>query len=190
MGKWLKRIGIALGVLVVLAVVVGLLLPSEYSVERSVTIGADPERIHGFVGDLERWPEWTPWLDMDPTIQTVYGENTSGVGASQSWSGESGSGELTITGWDVDTGVLYDMSFDEGKYMSVGSISYEQVAGGTKVTWSMEGESKGIITRYFGVLMDAMVGPAFEDGLGKLKTRAEMPGVEREGLEPARAIQS
>ena len=37
------------------------------------------------VGDLTQWPEWTPWQEMDPKMQTTFGEQTTGVGAHQSW---------------------------------------------------------------------------------------------------------
>ena len=190
--KWLKRIAIAILALVVLFVVVGLLLPSRYHVERSVVIAAPPERIHVLVGDLERWPDWEPWLDLDPSIRTTLGETTVGVGASQSWVGNSGNGELTFTSWDPRTGVVYDLAFDQGKIRSVGSISYEPVEGGTKVTWDMSGENgMNPLARYFGLLMDAMVGPPFEMGLEKLKAATETapvpqpPEVEAEAPAPA-----
>jgi hypothetical protein len=174
MAEWLKWIGIVVALLVVLFVGVGFLLPSEYHVDRSVVINADPERIHELVGDLKNWPEWTPWKLIDPTIQTVYGDRTSGVGAYQSWTGESGSGELTFTAWDPDRGVLYDLSFDEGAYSSVGSITYEEARGGTKVTWTMDGDSgMNIIGRYFGLMIDSFVGPQFQRGLDRLKAKVE-----------------
>ncbi len=171
--KWLKWIGIVLVVLVVLFVGVSFLLPSDYRVERSVTIDAGPEQVHQLVGHLERWPEWTPWQEMDPTIETVLGDQTTGIGAHQKWDGDSGSGELTFTRCDASTGIAYDLAFDEGKHMSVGTMDYETTAEGTKVTWTMAGDNEGIIGRWFGVMMDAMVGPAFENGLAKLKTTAE-----------------
>lgn len=179
MVKFLKWAVIALVVLFGGIFVVGLMLPAAYSVERTVSISAPPEKVHLMVGDLTQWQEWTPWLEADPTIETTFGETTSGVGASQTWEGESGSGELTFTSSDEQSGVAYDMAFDEGTYESVGTIRYTPSSEGTTVTWTMEGEMNGVAARYMGLAMNSMVGPMFEQGLTKLKARVEaMPDPE------------
>ena len=180
--KILKWLAIIIAVLVVLFVLIGFTLPKDYSVERSVVIKAEPAAVHTLVGELKAWDQWTPWLEADPTIETTFGATTTGVGASQSWTGESGSGQLTFTQCSPDTGVLYDMSFNEGKYVSIGALDYKAADGGTEVTWRMAGEMGGNpISRYFGAMMDAMVGPMFEKGLNKLKTAAEsLPPMEAE----------
>ena len=84
-------------VIIVVVVVVGLFLPTSYTVERSIIINAHPSRIHEYVGNLENWNSWEPWREEDPTIVITHGEKTKGVGASQSWVGESGDGALTFT---------------------------------------------------------------------------------------------
>ncbi len=163
-------------VLTVLAIFVigGLILPSDYHVERTVLIEASPELVHAYVGDLQQWEAWTPWMEVDPTIEVSYGETTSGVGAHQDWIGESGSGELTFTEWSPQRGVVYDMSFEEGEYESVGRILYEASEGGTLITWSMDGDSgMNLIGRWFGLFMDGMVGKDFQNGLDKLKLVVE-----------------
>jgi hypothetical protein len=177
--KWLA---IIIATLVVLFIIIGFTLPKDYTVERTVLIDAEPVAIHTLTGDLQAWDQWTPWLEADPTIETTFGEITTGVGASQTWTGESGSGKLTFTQCSPESGVVYDMSFDEGKYVSIGALDYKVVDGGTQVTWRMAGEMGGNpISRYFGAMMDAMVGPMFEKGLNKLKTAAEsMPPMETE----------
>ena len=184
MVKVLKWFAIVLGVLLLAFVITGFLLPSSYSLERSVLIHASPEQIHQLVGDLRRWPEWSPWEEMDPSIETTYGSSTTGVGASQTWTGDSGGGELTFTQSDPLSGIEYEMSFD-GAFFSTGVVRYEVIPTGTQVTWSMSGEMDNIIGRYMGVLMNSLVGPPFEAGLAKLKTGTEAlpaldPPVEKE----------
>ncbi len=172
--KIVKWLGIIVVVVVVVFILVGFSLPKDYSVERSVVIRAEPAAIHTLVGELRSWDRWTPWQEADPTIVTTFGGITAGVGANQSWTGKSGGGELTFTQCSPETGVLYDMSFDEGKYVSIGALDYRVTDGGTEVTWRMAGEmGANPISRYFGAMMDAMVGPLFEQGLNKLKTEAE-----------------
>ena len=45
---------------------------------------------------------------------------------------------------------------------------------GTRVTWTNEGDmGTNPVNRYFGLMMDSMVGPDFEAGLKNLKALAE-----------------
>ncbi len=173
--KWIRRIFFSVVAIAVVFGAVGLLLPSGFSVKRSVVIKADKKQVHELVGDLKQWGAWSPWIEKDPTIQTTLGEKSSGVGAHQSWKGDTGTGELTFTGCDAEKGVLYDLSFDEGKYKSTGGLSYATAKdGGVEVAWTMEGDAgKNIIGRYMGLVMDQLVGNDFQRGLEKLKAKAE-----------------
>ena len=177
MRKAVKAALVVLATAVVAFVGIGLLLPSAYRVERSIVIAAGTPVIHAYVGDLSRWPEWTSWQDEDPSIRIKQGAITSGVGAHQSWSGDSGSGELTITESSPESGIRYDLSFDEGAWKSKAAVLYHPEGSETRVTWEMSGDAgMNVIGRYFGVLMDDMVGPMFESGLEKLKSAAEKGG--------------
>ncbi len=170
MNKVLKWFGILLLVLAV----VGLIIPNDVNVTRSIEIDATPEQIHYYINDLEQWPSWSPWVTADPSMKTTIGDIKSGVGATQSWQGESGSGSLTITESSVESGVVYDMSFegDPGVYQA--GLVYQPTDKGTRVTWFMKGKMKPIIIgNYFSLLMDSLVGGSFEQGLQMLKQQVE-----------------
>lgn len=173
----MKKLVFGLVALLIVLLLVGLVLPTDYTVSRSVVITADVAKVHGFVGDLKRWEEWTPWKDNDPSLVVTYGATTTGIGASQSWKGEDGDGELTLVGVDPGSGVEYSMAFviDGTRMPASGAISYRAVAGGTEVTWSMKGDAKGmgIASGWFATLSNTMVGPLFEQGLAKLKAAVE-----------------
>jgi len=174
MAPILKRIGIGIGLATVLVIAVGFALPSTYTISRSVTIQSDPTHIHTLVGDLHRWPDWTPWIKADPSIVVTFGDITEGVGAHQSWTDNSGGGELTFTRSDPDWGVAYDMNMDNGKYLSQSTMEYKRTDNATEVVWTMTGRNgNNPFNRYFGLMMDPMVGPMFEDGLNRLKLVAE-----------------
>jgi hypothetical protein len=170
--KVLKWIAIVVVVLIVLFVVVGLLLPSEIDVERSVVVNTEPERVHRLVGDLTAWDDWTPFNEMDETIEVTYGDKTSGVGASQTWTDKSGGGELTITEWDPEGGIAYDVSF-AGTAPMTSVMRYEVVADGTRVTWDLKGDIPGVMGGYLALVIPAGVGPMYDMGLQKLKAQAE-----------------
>lgn len=174
MGPILKRVGIGVGAATLVVVIIGFILPSSYTISRTVTIEADAAHIHTFVGDLEQWGDWTPWVKADPTIVVTLGEKTTGVGAHQDWTGDSGSGALTFTRSDAAWGVAYDMSMDEGKYDSQSTMEYTASGATTDVAWIMTGDlGNNPFNRYFGLMMDPMIGPMFEEGLNRLKLLAE-----------------
>jgi hypothetical protein len=170
MNKFLKWFGIIL----LLLAIVGLVIPNDVDVNRTIAIKATPEQIHHFVNNLEQWPKWGPWASMDPSMKTTIGEIKSGVGASQSWQGEGGNGSLIITSSSVEKGIIYDMSFegDPGVYQA--GLSYQPQGDSVRVTWYMTGEMKPIIIgNYFSLLMDSLVGGSFEQGLRSLKEIVE-----------------
>jgi hypothetical protein len=178
--KIVKWLAILLVFFIALVIVVGFMLPKTFHVDRSIVIHAEKAAIHALVSDLRQWQRWTPWLEADPTIVTTFGPTSSGIGAHQSWTGESGGGQLTIIASSVETGIVYDMTFEKEMYPSVGQVRYETVDGGTQVSWIMDGESPGNpLGRYFGLMIDTMVGPMFEQGLEKL--RVETEGAKQDG---------
>lgn len=172
--KFLLALTLLLAVFVVGATA---MLPSNYEVSKSIVIDADRGDIHAIVGDLNRWPEWDPWKDDDPTIKVTLGDKTTGVGASQTWTSDQGPGSITFTRSDEETGVDYEMIFGEeaAGMKSAGTISYAEAGDGkTRVTWRFSGKvGFNPIMRFFAWQMDEMVGPVFENGLKKLKTAAE-----------------
>lgn len=173
--KILKIIIAAIIVLIVVIAAVGLFLPTSYTVKRSAKISAQPEEVHKYVGDLEMWEEWNPWKESDPTLVIMLGAKSTGVGASQSWVGDSGTGALTITESSPSDGIKYDLLFDGGTYKCAGSMTYESLPGGdTRVTWAISGNmGRSVTGGYFAILMNSMVGNMFDKGLSNLKRKVE-----------------
>ncbi len=172
MKKVAKTVLWTVGIVLGLIIIVGLFLPGNYQVTRTVEIAAGPEQIHKYVGDLKRWPEWSPWKKADPTIEITLGTITEGVGASQSWTDKTGGGSLTITQSDSQAGIAYDLFFDE--YPCQAQMSYEADGPKTRVVWEMSGEAgMPVVGGYFALMMDGMVGPMFEEGLSMLKQAVE-----------------
>lgn len=166
---------ILLGIIATL-VIVGLFLPTKYDLSSDTTINAAPEAVHAYVGHLEKWPEWMPWEQEDPSIITQRDEQTTGVGASQSWSSKkAGDGEVEFTECDEKTGIAYDMAFiNKGRRAPCkASIKYTPDGDGTKVTWSMAGDMASMMPRFmagwFKIMMGPMIGKQFTRGLASLK---------------------
>lgn len=156
--------------LVILLAIGGLFLPSHYSVSRSLVIPDDSAVIHSYVGNLEEWDEWMPWIKADPSIVMTPGEIEEGVGSGMSWtSRNSGSGNLVITDSADDVGLEYDIEIEGNK--AKGSILYETVDAGTRVTWSMRGnvEKPPVVAPYIALSMDFTMGSMFDQGLRDLR---------------------
>lgn len=176
----MKKLLVVLIVLVVVLGAIGYVTPKDYQVAKSITIDAPPAAVHAYVGDLQRWPEWTPWAEHDASLETTYGAKTTGVGAHQSWTSEGGDGELTLTMSDPAKGIAYDMAFidEEARIPATSAMTYEPAAdGGTVVTWTMQGTWDGavppVMDGWMKILSPMMIGGMFDEGLANLKSRVE-----------------
>ena len=64
-------------VLVVLILVVCLLgyaatRPNTYTVQRSRTMKAPPEKVFALIDDFHAWGQWSPWEHLDPNMKRSY----------------------------------------------------------------------------------------------------------------------
>ena len=177
--KILKKVLLVVVVLVALFLVIGLFLPSRYRVERIVVIQAKPAAIYGQISNFKNWLQWTAWNQTKyPDMQVKFEGPETGVGSGYSWEGKStGQGSIKFTSAEPDKGISYDLAFEHGKYKSAGSITLEQAGENIKVTWTNEGDLGGNpVNRYFGLMMDRMIGPDFAEGLNNLKRKVEAKG--------------
>ncbi|MEQ8276755.1 MAG: SRPBCC family protein [Deltaproteobacteria bacterium] len=173
--KLLKKLLLAIVVLVLLLVGSAFLLPAKYGVERSVEIAASPEKVFDHVNHLQKNEAWSPWAAADPSIKTTYSSSVAkGVGAWYSWTSEnSGDGKLTIEVSEPPKRIVNELDFMEnGK--GKGYWTFEATKAGTIATWRMEGDAgNDPVGRWFGFFIDGFVGPMFEDGLARLKKVSE-----------------
>ncbi len=169
---------IALAVVIVIAAVLAFAAtkPDTFSVERSTSIKATPEKIHPLINDFHNWTQWSPWENLDPNISRTYSGAASGVGTAYAWTGNGkvGTGRMEIT---ESTPAKITLKLDFLKPMENHCVTeYTLTPKGdvTEVTWSMHGPNK-FMGKVFSVFMsmDKMVGKEFENGLANLKAAAE-----------------
>ena len=79
----LKKILIALALIVIVFVIVVASRPADFRITRSTTIAASPEVVFGQVNDFHNWEAWSPWAKLDPAMKQTYEGAPSGVGAAQ-----------------------------------------------------------------------------------------------------------
>lgn len=170
-----KRILIGLLLFVVVLVAIGFVLPSQFNVSRSITIGAPAEKIYPLIATTKQWKNWTVWNQRDANMKIDYAGPESGVGAKWSWESKSeGSGEMEFTSAEPNKLLGYRLLFRDFNTTSTGTLQLDPDAAGTKVTWSFAGEAgNNPMMRYMGLMMDGMIGKDFDAGLANLKVLAE-----------------
>ena len=170
-------------ILIVVVVLIGGVLamaatkPDTFSVQRSASIKAPPEKIFAVVNDFHRWPDWSPWEKLDPGMKRTQSGAPAGKGAVYEWDGNSkaGAGRMTINAVEPDESVTIALEFIKPfKSTSTTVFTLEPDGATVVVRWRMTGP-KTFMTRFMGVFMsmDKMVGPDFEKGLTQLKDDVE-----------------
>lgn len=173
--KALKWIGGIIVALLAILVIGGLMLPADYTVTRSVQIAAPADKVYALLEDPRAWKRWTVWNRRDPSMQITYSGPATGAGAGWAWQSETeGSGSMTFTRAEPGQRLAYELSFPEFDSTSTGDLLLTPVENGTRVTWTLSGNmGANPLMHWFALMMDRMVGPDFEAGLGQLKTEAE-----------------
>ena len=172
MKKWLLSF---LAALLFFAFILPLFLPNKYSVERSIVINKSRDDVYSKIINLEAWPEWSPWNAMDPEAEYQVVGPEGVVGTFSTWKGEKiGSGKQTLTQLVDPELVVFAIEFHETQQgLAQSSFTLSETENGTNVTWAIQGELTYPLERYFGLMMDSMLGKEFEKGLSSLKANLE-----------------
>jgi uncharacterized protein YndB with AHSA1/START domain len=172
-----KIILLSIVAIAVLLAIVGFLLPSKYSVSRSIVINAPAEKVYALIAAPREWARWTVWNRRDPAMKITYSGPASGQGAKWAWDSKSeGTGWMEFTAAEPNRRVEYILVFPEFETRSRGALTLLPEGSATGVTWAMSGEvGANPFKHYFAAFMDRMVGPDFEGGLANLKALAEKP---------------
>ncbi len=171
-------------VLIIALFVGGFLLPDTARVERQAMVQASPEQIFPLINGFSRFNEWQPWARLDPGMKIERSGPAEGVGARQAWFSENkgvGSGRLEVIESVPHERVRMQLQYTgfDGDNQSLFTLKPE--GEGTLVTWTYQTRvGANIIGRYFGLMLDGMVGKDYETGLLNLKLLAE-----REASKPA-----
>jgi hypothetical protein len=180
--KTLKKIGIALLVVVVLLITGSFFLSSKSHVERSIVINASDSLVFDKVNNLKNFITWMPWAKKDPAIQMEFFGGEKGLGQGYTWrsnKSDVGNGKMTIVQSTPNTVVVMEMDF-EGMGKSGATFTLNKEAEGTKITWALDSNGEGMPAmltvphKYMSLFMDKMVGPDFELGLNNLKAACEV----------------
>lgn len=164
--------------LIVVLVVLGLLslLPSQFDVAHSIEIEGSQEDVYSYLVNLESWPEWNPWLAIDPETKVTFSGIPGIVGSAIEWDGEkTGKGRLLLVNLQepehIDTQLIFHepRTFTANGYLQISP----EVHSKTTVTWGFKGTLRFPIQRFQGIFLERMLNPHLEMGLRNLKNTIE-----------------
>ena len=154
--------------------------PPTFRIERSTSIAAPMVQVAELIDDFHEWRKWSPWENIDPTLQRTYSGADAGVGAIYEWDGQgkAGAGRMEIT--EMRAGAergLISIKLDFVKPFKASNTAefvMTPTDAGTDLSWAMFGPSP-LVSRILGLFMDLdkLVGKDFESGLAALKRSAE-----------------
>ncbi len=163
------------GVIVVL-VVISFFLPAKVHVERSASIAASPEIVFSYVNSLSEFNRWSPWSEIDPETEYEFSGPDAGVGSKMSWSSENnnvGSGTQEIVESVQNQHVATSLEF-QGQGAGQARWVLTPAGEATEITWEFDTEmGMNPVQRYFGLMMDNLIGAQYEQGLANLKALVE-----------------
>jgi hypothetical protein len=132
--------GIVLGgIAAVMAIflLVGVLLPSGWEVERSRFIPAPPAQVHPHLASADGWGRWTPTPDAGVEL---FGP-PEGAGSGRRWDDPGyGKGEFVITRSAFPSEVEYAVDVEDGAIRIQGRLVLLEEDEGTRVHWREEGD--------------------------------------------------
>ena len=137
--KTLKKIGIGVGILIVLLLFLAAFLPKEFtaSVEREMVY---PRQVlYNIAHDVTTQPAWNPWSASDTSMHITPGNITKGKGAYFTWTSETvAEGKQTITALSPEAEVDYELDFGGGK-KGTAKMMFLEGQEKNKVRWDFSG---------------------------------------------------
>ena len=154
--------------------------PPTFRYERSTRIAAPMLQVAEQIDDFHAWQKWSPWENIDPSLQRTFSGADAGVGAVYEWTGtgKAGAGRMEIT--EMRAGAERSLIaikldfFKPFKASNTAEFTMTPTDAGTDLTWAMFGPTP-FVSKLMGVFMDfdKLVGKDFETGLASLKRNAE-----------------
>ncbi|NVJ67324.1 MAG: SRPBCC family protein [Gammaproteobacteria bacterium] len=176
--KFLKWFLIILVSLLIILAVVGFFLPQKVHLERSIIIGANRDTVFTQINSMQNFNQWSPWYKLDPNANYQYSGPDAGKGNRMSWSSQDpnvGKGSQEIVESQYPSLVRTELLFGDDPNPGYAEFSIEEITyTQTRVTWGFDADfGNNIVGRYFGLFLESMLGPQYEEGLKALKEQVE-----------------
>lgn len=175
MKKFFKISGLVFLILAAIVLIMGLIQPKDITIARSVTIKAPQKVVFQQISRFKNWPNWSPWIEIEPGVKLVYNGIDGNAGSSYEWLGdETGSGKMTavhIGAEQIDFDLLFIKPWEghaTGFLKAIALTPFE-----TEVTWNMTMHADFPMNA-LGFMTRKMITKDFVHGLDLLKTYTEL----------------
>lgn len=140
----------------------------DFTVERSKIINSPKSTVFNFVNDYKNWEDFGSWITADPEMKINYSNVTVGPGASYSWEGKEGNGDMKTLFVKENDSISQKMNYS-GTESSV-FWKFKDTIGGTKVTWKTIGKMSFSMKVYTAINggIDNIIGKMYEKSLANL----------------------
>lgn len=177
--KIIKKIVFWILLFIALALLIGLFLPTEFSVKRSAMIAQPRDTVFQYVKLLKNQELYGIWWKADPKMKKSYSGTDGQPGFIAAWKSEDenvGAGQQKIVAIQEGTRIDLELKFIEPfestnqAFMSTQEIDNQH----TRVCWSISGEMPypGNLMMLF-IDMENALGKDLEKGLKNLKKLLE-----------------
>lgn len=153
-------------------IVGGLLLPSQYEIERSIIIKGSIEYIENNIIDLRKWDEWSFMSSKkDTSLKMYYQQNNIGPYSSAKWKSKyMGEGIFRIYEYKPKAIINYEMIIKDNDHKINGTFIIDSTENGVRIKWLDYGElGYNPLERIFGLFMGNYLGQDQENSLKELK---------------------
>ncbi len=173
--------------LIILAVILAIpllylaTLDGNYTVRRSLEIGASRKTVFDKIRDFKSWADWSPWMMHEPDAALVYSDDPDQPGGWYTWDGRTiGSGKLIHEKFTGEEKIEQRIEFKR-PFKSVCRVWWElerKDESTTLVYWNMAGKMP-FLFRFMAKKMPEYIGKDYDTGLyllrGELESGAEVP---------------
>lgn len=176
--KIIKKILLAIGILILLVLISALFIKKDYAVEKEIIINKPASEVYDYVRILRNQNAFSTFAKKDPNIKSVYTGKDGETGSVFAWEGNSevGSGEQKITKLTKDQRIDIEMHFiNPFESYAPAYFTFENVsANQTKIKWGMNGKMAyplNFMRIFFD--MEEMIGKEYQISLQNLKSILE-----------------
>ncbi len=176
--KIIKKILLAIGILILLVLISALFIKKDYSVEKENIINKPATEVYDYVRILSKQNAFSTFAKKDPNMKSVYTGKDGETGSVFAWEGNSevGSGEQKITKLTKDQRIDIEMHFiNPFESYAPAYFTFENVsANQTKIKWGMNGKMAyplNFMRIFFD--MEEMIGKEYQISLQNLKSILE-----------------
>src|SRR5690606_2139172 len=139
--KFLKALLVIVLVLVIGYAAVCFFAPKRMEVSASESMEASPETVYAHVATLPIWEKWNTYTQMEG-VETTYGEQKEGKGASYSWTmnGKPGGNLEIVEGYPSDS-LRVRLQFEGWNGYSFVDYTFLPEGDSTNVSWKMTNDT-------------------------------------------------